>query len=91
MNKRFALVALLLAMVMLLSGCNLIGYDKELDGAQVVAKVETNQVPPRLPKRSGKPTATILPATISSIIQQYFGVSMQLTEDDVDGVRRCCT
>ena len=39
MNKRFALVALLLAMVMLLSGCNLIGYDKELDGAQVVAKV----------------------------------------------------
>ena len=29
MNKRFALVALLLAMVMLLSGCNLIGYDEE--------------------------------------------------------------
>lgn len=33
MNKRFALVALLLAMVMLLSGCNLIGHDEELDGA----------------------------------------------------------
>lgn len=37
MNKRFALIALLLAAVMLLSGCNLIGHDDELDGAQVVA------------------------------------------------------
>ena len=43
MNKRFALIALLLAAVMLLSGCNLIGHDDELDGAQVVATVETNQ------------------------------------------------
>ena len=43
MNKRFALIALLLAALMLLSGCNLIGHDDELDGAQVVAKVETSQ------------------------------------------------
>ena len=35
MNKRFALIALLLAALMLLSGCNLIGHDDELDGAQV--------------------------------------------------------
>jgi len=35
MKKGIALIAMLLAAVMMLSGCNLIGYDAELDGAQV--------------------------------------------------------
>ena len=39
MKKGLALVAMLLAALVMLSGCNLIGYDAELDGAQPVAKV----------------------------------------------------
>lgn len=68
MNKRFALIALLLAAVMLLSGCNLIGHDDELDGAQVVATVEPIRAAPKSPRRNGKLTGIIWPATISSII-----------------------
>lgn len=79
MNKRFALVALLLAMVMLLSGCNLIGYDKELDGAQVVAKVNGTEVT----KAEWEAYRDYLASYYQQYYQQYFGVSMQLTEDDV--------
>ena len=39
MKKGIALIAMLALAVVMLSGCNLIGYDEELDGAQVVAKV----------------------------------------------------
>lgn len=79
MNKRFALVALLLAMVMLLSGCNLIGYDEELDGAQVVAKVNGTE----LTKAEWEAYRDYLASYYQQYYQQYFGVSMQLTEDDV--------
>ena len=79
MNKRFALVALLLAMVMLLSGCNLIGYDKELDGAQVVAEVNGTEVT----KAEWEAYRDYLASYYQQYYQQYFGVSMQLTEDDV--------
>lgn len=68
MNKRFALIALLLAAVMLLSGCNLIGHDDELDGAQVVATVETNQGSTEITKAEWEAYGIIWPATISSII-----------------------
>ena len=37
MKKGIALIAMLLLAAVMLSGCNLIGYDAELDGAQVVA------------------------------------------------------
>ena len=79
MNKRFALVALLLAMVMLLSGCNLIGHDEELDGAQVVAKVNGTE----LTKAEWEAYRDYLASYYQQYYQQYFGVSMQLTEDDV--------
>ena len=79
MNKRFALVALLLAMVMLLSGCNLIGHDEELDGAQFVAKVNGTE----LTKAEWEAYRDYLASYYQQYYQQYFGVSMQLTEDDV--------
>lgn len=79
MNKRFALVALLLAMVMLLSGCNLIGYDEELDGAQVVAKVNDTEIT----KAEWEAYRDYLASYYQQYYQQYFGVTMQLTEDDI--------
>ena len=44
MKKRIALIAMLLVAALTLSGCNLIGYDAELDGAQVVAKVNDTEI-----------------------------------------------
>ena len=79
MNKRFALVALLLAMVMLLSGCNLIGYDEELDGAQVVAKVNDTEIT----KAEWEAYRDYLASYYQQYYQQYFGVTMQLTEEDI--------
>ena len=83
MNKRFALIALLLAALMLLSGCNLIGHDDELDGAQVVAKVETSQDTTEITKAEWEAYRDYLASYYQQYFQQNFGVSMQLTEDDV--------
>ena len=44
MKKGIALIAMLLLAAVMLSGCNLIGYDAELDGAQVVAKVNDTEI-----------------------------------------------
>ncbi|MBR4040404.1 MAG: peptidylprolyl isomerase [Clostridia bacterium] len=44
MKKRIALIAMLLVAALALSGCNLIGYDAERDGAQVVAKVNGTEI-----------------------------------------------
>ena len=44
MKKGTALIAMLLAAALMLSGCNLIGYDSELDGAQVVARVNDTEL-----------------------------------------------
>ena len=83
MNKRFALIALLLAALMLLSGCNLIGHDDELDGAQVVAKVETSQDTTEITKAEWEAYRDYLASYYQQYFQQYFGVSMQLTDDDI--------
>ena len=83
MNKRFALIALLLAALMLLSGCNLIGYDDELDGAQVVAKVETSQDTTEITKAEWEAYRDYLASYYQQYFQQNFGVSMQLTDDDI--------
>ena len=84
MNKRFALVALLLAMVMLLSGCNLIGYDKELDGAQVVAKVNGTEVT----KAEWEAYRDYLASYYQQYYQQYFGVSMPVSYTHLDVYKR---
>lgn len=61
------------------SGCNLIGHDEELDGAQVVAKVNGTEVT----KAEWEAYRDYLASYYQQYYQQYFGVSMQLTEDDV--------
>ena len=78
MNKRFALIALLLAALMLLSGCNLIGHDDELDGAQVVAKVETSQDTTEITKAEWEAYRDYLASYYQQYFQQNFGVSMQV-------------
>ena len=77
MNKRFALIALLLAAVMLLSGCNLIGHDDELDGAQVVATVETNQGSTEITKAEWEAYRDYLASYYQQYYQQYFGGQRQ--------------
>ena len=74
MNKRFALIALLLAALMLLSGCNLIGHDDELDGAQVVAKVETSQDTTEITKAEWEAYRDYLASYYQQYFQQNFGV-----------------
>lgn len=76
MKKWIALIAMLLA-VLMLSGCNLIGYDAELDGAQVVAKVNGDEIT----KANWQAYREYLAAYEQAYYQQYFGFSMELTDE----------
>ena len=44
MKKWIALIAIMLVALVTLSGCNLIGYDEDLDNAQVVATVNDTDI-----------------------------------------------
>ncbi|MBQ2833498.1 MAG: SurA N-terminal domain-containing protein [Clostridia bacterium] len=79
MKKRIALIAMLLAAVMMLSGCNLIGYDAELDGAQVVAKVNDTE----LTKADWLTYRDYLASYYQEYYQQYFGFAMPMDEETV--------
>lgn len=79
MKKGIALIAMLLAALMLLSGCNLIGYDAELDGAQVVAKVNDTE----LTKADWIAYRDYLASYYDQYYQQYFGISMPLDEETI--------
>lgn len=79
MKKGTALVAMLLAAALMLSGCNLIGYDSELDGAQVVAKVNDTEIT----KTEWLAYRDYLASYYQQYYQQYFGVTVPMTEDDV--------
>ena len=68
MKKWIALIVMLMA-VLMLSGCNLIGYDAELDGAQVVAKVNGTE----LTKATWESYRDYLVAYEQQYYQQYFG------------------
>ena len=76
MKKWIALIVMLMA-VMMLSGCNLIGYDAELDGAQVVAKVNDTE----LTKANWEAYRDYLAAYEQQYYQMYFGFAPELTED----------
>lgn len=76
MKKWIALIVMLMA-VMMLSGCNLIGYDAELDGAQVVAKVNDTE----LTKANWLAYRDYLAAYEQQYYQMYFGFAPELTED----------
>ncbi len=79
MKKGIALIAMMIAAVLMLSGCNLIGYDEALDGAQVVAKVNDTQIT----KAEWMAYRDYLASYYQQYYQQYFGVSMPLTDEDV--------
>ncbi|MDO5378666.1 MAG: SurA N-terminal domain-containing protein [Clostridia bacterium] len=79
MKKGIALIAMMIAAVLMLSGCNLIGYDEALDGAQVVAKVNDTEIT----KAEWLAYRDYLASYYQQYYQQYFGVSMTLTDDDL--------
>ena len=81
MKKGIALIAMLLAAVMVLSGCNLIGYDAELDGAQVVAKVNDTE----LTKAEWLAYREYMANYYNQYYQQYFGISMPMDEETIAG------
>ena len=80
MKKGIALIAMLALAVMMLSGCNLIGYDEELDGAQAVAKVNDTEIT----KAEWLAYRDYLASYYQQYMQQYFGYSMQITEEDLE-------
>jgi len=77
MKKRTALIAMLLAAVLMLSGCNLIGYDAELDGAQVVAKVNGTDIT----KAEWLNYRDYMVAYEQQYMMQYYGMSMPVDEE----------
>ena len=79
MKKGIALIAMLALAVLMLSGCNLIGYDEELDGAQAVAKVNDTEIT----KAEWLAYRDYLASYYQQYMQQYFGYSMEITEDDL--------
>ena len=80
MKKGIALIAMLALAVVMLSGCNLIGYDEELDGAQVVAKVNDTEIT----KAEWLAARDYLASYYQQYMQQYFGYTMELTEEDLE-------
>ena len=76
MKKRIALIAMLLVAALMLSGCNLIGYDAELDGAQVVAKVNGTEIT----KANWQAYRDYLIEYEQQYMHQYYGMSMPIDE-----------
>ena len=77
MKKGIALIAMLLAAVLMLSGCNLIGYDAELDGAQVVAKVNGTDIT----KAEWLNYRDYMVAYEQQYMMQYYGMSMPIDDE----------
>lgn len=76
MKKGFALAVMLLAAALMLSGCNLIGYDAELDGAQVVAKINDTEIT----KAEWLGYRDELIAYEQQYMQQYYGMTIPVDE-----------
>ena len=79
MKKWIALVAVMLVALVTLSGCNLIGYDEELDNAQVVAEVNDTEIT----KAEWKNYTEYLASYYQQYYQQYFGITVPMTEEDI--------
>ena len=76
MKKGIALIAMLLAAALMLSGCNLIGYDAELDGAQDVAKVGDTEIT----KAEWADYRDYLVEYEQQYMQQYYGFTLPVDE-----------
>ena len=71
MKKWIAVLAMLMALLTL-SGCNLVGYDAQLDGAQVVAKVNDTEIT----KSDWQAFTQYLANYYQQYYAQYFGISI---------------
>lgn len=80
MKKGIALIAMLLLAAVMLSGCNLIGYDAELDGAQVVAKVNDTEIT----KADWIAYRDYMMDYEQQYMMQYYGFSMPIDETMID-------
>lgn len=78
MKKGLMLIALLAA-VLMLTGCNLVGYDEALDNAQVVARVGDTEIT----KAEWLAYRNNMASYYSNYYEQYFGFSMPLTEETI--------
>lgn len=78
MKKGIALICLLLT-VLMLSGCNLLGYDEALDGAQVVARVDDTEIT----KTEWLAYRNYLASYYQQYYQQYFGITVPMTDEDI--------
>ena len=81
MKKGIALIAMLLLAAVMLSGCNLIGYDAELDGAQVVAKVNDTEIT----KAEWSAYRDYMMEYEQQYMMQYYGFSMPIDETMIAG------
>ncbi|MGN0773142.1 MAG: peptidylprolyl isomerase [Candidatus Ventricola sp.] len=79
MKKGIALIAMLLAAALMLSGCNLIGYDAELDGAQAVAKVGDTEIT----KAEWTEYRDYLIEYEQQYMQQYYGMTLPVDESSL--------
>jgi len=80
MKKGIALIAMLLLAAVMLSGCNLIGYDAELDGAQVVAKVNDTEIT----KAEWLAYRDYIMEYEQQYMMQYYGFSMPIDDAMID-------
>ena len=80
MKKVFALAALLLMLVLVLSGCNLVGHDDALDAAQIVATVNGKEIT----KGEWKSYRDYMVNYYQQYYQQYYGISMPMSEADIE-------
>ena len=79
MKKGLLLIMALLLALTTLSGCNLIGYDAELDGAQVVAKVGDHEIT----KADWLAYRDYIVAYEQQYMQQNYGFSMPVDEESL--------
>jgi len=77
MKKGLLLIMALLLALITLSGCNLIGFDEELDGAQVVAKVNEHEIT----KAQWLSYRDYMVAYEQQYMQQYYGFSMPVDDE----------
>ncbi len=77
MKKGLLLMMVLLLALVTLSGCNLIGYDEELDNAQVVAKVNGREIT----KAQWLSYRDYIVAYEQQYMQQYYGFSMPVDDE----------
>lgn len=80
MKKGLVLIAALLAAVLTLTGCNLVGYDEALDDAQVVAEVGDTQIT----KSEWKAYRDYLASYYEQYYAQTFGISMPVTDETLE-------